>query len=206
MEAGADEGCIIVEDTVRDGANEGKRNQAVRKGEMDAGKKQQAGCDAHRQRDDDEGDVERRSQGRIFLAHALGIKPRRAKAQAIEKAGLHRDRDGEGERETAVFSRPQKLRDQQPDREIAEHVEEKGGENPHAFGSGAGANAKRWRAPGEAVAWHGSLWLAFHRDSCGECLAVKLPRRHRTGVNLLPVAWASRKCDASGFPSPLYSV
>ncbi len=145
MEAGANEGGVIVEQAVDDGDAEREQDQAVRQGEGDAGQQQKAGAGDKPDGDDGEAEVERRPQRRIFEPDALRIEARRAEPDPVEKGGLHRDRRRMGEREAAVFLGPEEFGDEEADREIEQDIAEKGEKYRHgAVKAGLAAGARRW--------------------------------------------------------------
>ena len=193
VEAGADQRRVIVEQAVGDGDAERQQDEAVREGESDAGQQQHAGAA--------DSPMAMMAKPKSSVARSVGssqpdalrIKARRAEPDPVEKGGLHGDRRGVGEGEAAIFRQAQKLRDEQPDREIEQDVAEKGDENRH--GRVRAWRSRASRRSGGRRQRHGRLAAILVARGC--CQAQRLRRGARCGV--MPSATREFSTDSRRF-------
>ena len=125
MKARAHKRGAIVEEPVGHRRQQRKQDEIGFEIERRPGKRINACGQCEEERDGDEGRVERRAHHRLFVARALRVKARRRKTQPIIERRLHDHRDGEGEREAAVFLGAEKFRHREADDEIDDRIGQK---------------------------------------------------------------------------------
>ena len=132
MKAGAHQGGVIIEKSVADGGRDGQSDETLRQSEGHACEHGHE-CQSHdAARKNGKGRVERGAQFRPRAAAALGIEADRRKPDPIEGGVLDDDGHGERQREPAKLLRPQELRDQQTDGEVAQGIDEESENDFHA--------------------------------------------------------------------------